>query len=84
MVSQADKVVKATLDLSSAVGRFSPTEVEDVLRDRYGDEAPSRRTVRNRLEGLAEVGVLKTWTTDPNRNLRLYSVADEYRGGLDP
>lgn len=83
MVSQSDRIIKASLDAGTSVRRFSAGEVEELLNDRHGEEAPSRRTIRNRLEGLAEVGVLRRWKTYQQGNFKLYSFDDAYRVGLE-
>ena len=81
MVSQSDKVTKALLDCLTATDRISSQEVAEVLEDRHGADAPSIRTVRNRLEGLEDVGVLVAWGGG-GRNFTMYSLRDEYREGL--
>lgn len=81
MATQSDKIAKAVLDFSTVADRFRVDEVEELLKDEYGDDAPSRKTIRNRLNGLAEVGLLSSWG-GRGRTWQMYSLKSEYRDGL--
>lgn len=58
MVAQSDRITLSVLIAHDALDRWTIDDVMEILEHRFGDDAPSRRTVRNRLAGLEEVGVL--------------------------
>lgn len=54
MVSKADQVWYATLNLIERRGSFTTADVLDAL----GDDAPTKRTVLSRLDAMEELGIL--------------------------
>jgi hypothetical protein len=61
-VTQSDRITYAALRLDSSFDWWTIPDVEEVLKDEYGDDAPSTKTVRNRIKGLEEVDALERMT----------------------
>jgi len=58
MVSQADRIFRALLAAEYKQDWWGYNEISAVLQDLHGGDAPSRRTIQNRLHGLSDLGVL--------------------------
>lgn len=78
MPTGSDRIAYAVLMANRQLGRWAVDDIVEILELEFGDDAPTRRTVLNRLEGLEEVGVVES-AGGPRRTMKLYREGELFR-----
>lgn len=76
-MAQSDRVFLAVMDIDLIREKWTIEDVMEELEIQFGDDVPSRRTVRNRLNGLDEVGILRS-EGGGGRTYKKFDVSPEY------